>query len=386
MWDALIADGTVEDAETTAYNGGDPVQCVIARVRHYEHIVGSPMRSPTPVTAIVDRDGPTGAAAAARIDALSAVYASWAQHDPAVQAFRRSNLVDRSTAEYRAYVDGHHPRPAHRLVKTDDVQHWVLEQHHAAAADGDGDVRELLARDAPGRPPTMTLAFLAERRVVRLTVDARGVLGELARLADELAERYRWHAAEAAMFVLTGDGAPEVFVYDGSAQIRHGSNAATTRVTMTLDPFLTPDQVAGIYSRLRRRLAPPQQQRSSSIKHYRLAEHVGPRVCSYVDQPSRVRRRGRPPRPGPTGLALYVDPVDGHSWASLRADWNRLHADDPETRTWLYPSDPHFIRDARDILQRLLWPGWDWQQTQEDAGGGQPVQTSPDSSADELGH
>lgn len=240
------------------------------------------------------------------------------------------------------------------------MHQWVQEHHHAGTADGDGHVRQLLAHAAPGSRPTTTLAYLAERRIKQQTVDAHSELGELAHLAEELAERYRWHPAQAATFVLTGAGTPEVFVYTGSAQIRHGPAAATTRVTMTLDPFLTPEQVAAIYSRLRQRLAPPQLPRSCSPKHYRLAEHVGPKVHCYVDQPGRVSRRGRPPQPGPTGLALFVDPIEGHSWTSLRADWNHLHKDDPQTRTWTYATEPHFIRDARQALQRLLWPRWNW--------------------------
>lgn len=52
------------------------------------------------------------------------------------------------------------------------------------------------------------------------------------------------------MFVLT-DSTPEVYVYIGSASVRGGATAATKTVTMTLDPALTPDQVAGIYSRLK---------------------------------------------------------------------------------------------------------------------------------------
>ena len=357
MWEELLEQGYVGDAESEACNGHDPVQYLTERVRRYEHAVGRTMPPPTSLT-----DRPSGAAATARIDALSAIYASWAQHDRDVEAFRCSNLVDHDTPEFRAYLDRSGPYPSYRLLTDDHVQPWVHAQHHAAASDGDGDrhVQELLARAAPGRRATSTLAYTVSHVVQRLTVDARGTLGELARLADELAERYRWHSAAAATFVLSGEAIPEVFVYDGSAQIRHGTTAATTRVTMTLDPFLTPDQVAAIYGRLRQRLARAAMLRASSPKHYRLAEYVGPKVRCYVDQPGRVARRGRPAQPGPTGLALYVDPVDGHSWSGLRVGWNRLQSADPQTQTWIYGADPHFIRDARQAVQRLLWPGWDW--------------------------
>ena len=130
---------------------------------------------------------------------------------------------------------------------------------------------------------------------------------------------------------------------------------------MTLDPVLTPDQVAGIYSRLRASMQPAPQPRSLSIKHYRLAQHVGPYVDLYVDDPGRVVRRGRPPRPGPTGLARFIEPVEGHSWASLRQTWNSKYGkgESTDSRTWRYDRDSNFIRDAKDALTRLLNPGWE---------------------------
>ena len=86
------------------------------------------------------------------------------------------------------------------------------------------------------------------------------------------------------MFVLT-NSVPEVYVYTGSALVRGGATAATTTVTMTLDPALTPDQVAGIYSRLKAKVQPSPPPRSLSVKHYRLAQHVGPHVAFLLEGP-----------------------------------------------------------------------------------------------------
>ncbi|MGH3283399.1 MAG: hypothetical protein ACRDPD_01720, partial [Streptosporangiaceae bacterium] len=106
----------------------------------------------------------------------------------------------------------------------------------------------------------------------------RGPLGQLAQLAETLADRYRWRPSEATMFVLTG-AAPEVRVYVGSAEIRTSGHLATgSRVTMTLDPALSPDEVAGIYDRLRRRFHTGTPPRSQAVRRYRLAGHVGPHV------------------------------------------------------------------------------------------------------------
>jgi len=102
------------------------------------------------------------------------------------------------------------------------------------------------------------------------------------------------------MFVLT-DSVPEVYVYSGSASVRGGATAATTTVTMALDPALTPDQVAGIYSRLKAKVQPSPPPRSLSVKHYRLAQHVGPHVTFLLEEPARITRQAAGPGLIPTG-------------------------------------------------------------------------------------
>jgi hypothetical protein len=122
------------------------------------------------------------------------------------------------------------------------------------------------------------------------------------------------------MFVLT-DMVPELYVYSGSASVRGGATAAATTVTMTLDPALTPDQVAGIYSRLKARVQPSPPARSLSVKHYRLAQHVGPHVALLIlEEPSSSPRAGRRPRPDADGLRRTIAPIGDRTWRSLRHD------------------------------------------------------------------
>src|SRR4051812_41444397 len=92
LWDVLVELGLVADAETEAARGDDPAQYLPELTRIARRITGTgqSMLRPTAEQAVVD--GPRGAAASARIDALTAVYAAWAQHDPEVEAFRQSNL------------------------------------------------------------------------------------------------------------------------------------------------------------------------------------------------------------------------------------------------------------------------------------------------------
>jgi hypothetical protein len=272
-----------------------------------------------------------------------------------------SNLVRHDTPEFLAYLKRRGPHPDYELLRPDGVAAWINDQHDRIADHGDGDehVRQLVMSQRLHEPSlTTTLRYVRGNRENALTVDVRSPLGKLAEVAEKLASRYRWAPSQATDFVLTGR-MPEVLMYTGSAQIRYGiDSSAATRVTMALDPSLTPEQVAGIYARLRAKLHedPP---RSLSLKYCRLAEHVGPHVQFYAQEPGKVRRTGRRPTPGPTGLAQFIDPVPGYSWATLHWDWNAKHADPAEkTWSWRYEHLSNFTRDAQSALTRLLNPGW----------------------------
>lgn len=357
MWAYLDDQGWVGDAETRPRS--EQVRHLMDRIKLMTGAVHSMGERTDSREAKPDR--PPGAAVSARIDALSAIYAAWAQDSTDVQFFRSTALVRQDGEAFRAYLLRQGPYLGYRLIKPAEVQAWIKHQHDGAAADGDGDehVRRLIMNRQPNEPSrTTNLSYVVDSRERTLTVDARSQLGKLAELADKLADRYRWSPAQAAVFALTGQ-VPEVFVYVGSAQIRYGPDSGTTtRVTMTLDPFLTPEQVAEVYARLRAQLrdSPP---RSLSAKHYKLAEHVGPLVRFSVQLPGEILRRGRPPTPGPTGLIQSMDPLPGHTWQSLRRDWNAKYGDHRvHGRSWRYEHASNFTRDAQQAINRLLDPGW----------------------------
>jgi hypothetical protein len=352
MWADLVEQGFVDDAD-----GKPPSErssYLVDRIKQLMAVANS--MSAASRSAPSDR--PRGTAATARIDALSAVYAAWAAAETDVQQFRKRQLVRRDTAEYLAHVQGRGPHPGYELLAPEQVAAWVTD--HYDRAGGEQHIRKLVMdMEVDGPDPTTDLSYIDGKQERRLTVDAGGPLGRLAKLTEKLADWYRWAPAGATDFVLTGR-TPEVFVYVGSAQIRYSiDSSATTRVTMTLDPFLTPEQVAGIYARLRAKLSDNRQIRSQSVKYYRLAEHVGPHVRFYVEEPGKVRRAGRPPTCGPTGLAQFIDPIPGNSWSALCHDWNTKYSDVAEDgRSWRYEHLSNFTRDAQDALRRLLDPGW----------------------------
>ena len=249
------------------------------------------------------------------------------------------------------------------LLEQDQAGAWVRWCYDAEAPGRDAisHVRQLIAETSPRGPRRVAdLSYIDGRDEQRLSVPAASVLGKLARLADQLSEEYRWRPSEATMFVLSGR-TPEVFVYVGSAEIRYHERSATTRVTMTVDPSLNADDVAGIYSRLRQRFHPAPLPRYQSPRRYRLAGHVGPHLQMRAGEPRSRRGPGRPPAPGPSGLATFIEPVPGCTWRSLRNSWNHVFGsttDEDTGRSWRYGNDPNFIRDAKTAVSQLLFPSW----------------------------
>jgi hypothetical protein len=365
VWNALEEHGCTEDLELGLTTAG----VVAMRARRISAALDDPPTQPEPYgqsepVALKDPDLPKASEAArARIDALSVIYAAWAEENGKVRRYRDTVLA-RARAIMAAGAGTAAARPGRAgLLSENEVPGWVQWRYSADSPDGDGDrhVFGLVTSASPRVPRAVAdLWYIADRQERVLTVDARGPLGQLAELAKDLSEEYRWRPSEAAMFVLTG-WRPEVAVYVGSAQIRYNESSTTTRVTMALDPSLSAKDVAGIYGRLRQRFHPARPPRYQSVRRYRLAAHVGPHVQFRAGPPGSRPGPGRPPDPGPSGLVTFIEPVAGHSWQRLRHDWNARYgqdADDGPGRTWRYDSASNFIRDAKIALERLLFPGW----------------------------
>ncbi len=111
-----------------------------------------------------------------------------------------------------------------------------------------------------------------------------------------------------------------------------------------------------------RQIQPSPPPRSLSVKHCRLAQHVGPHVAFLLEEPARTTRPGRGAQPDPDGLVRTVAPLGGRTWRSLRHDWNDQHGtpEGSDGKTWRYDADSNFIRDAKRALSQMLAPGWTW--------------------------
>ena len=145
-----------------------------------------------------------------------------------------------------------------------------------------------------------------------------GVLERLRQLSEALARRYGWNEALATNFVLTGE-APLV----PSVEIRWSvpSNFTTlARISLTVDPALSPREVADHYRRIRAEIVGARH-RDQSEKHMRLATFAAARPAS-----ESLRKR--------------------------MAAWNKQYP------RWKYPRESNFGRDCKQAIQRLLHPDY----------------------------
>jgi hypothetical protein len=343
-WDHLVDQGYVADVEVEASEVDD----LVGTLRQLRRTFGGTRQTFGP-TERIEAPPPKDQSITERIDALSTIFAAWAAEDSDVKRFRNRHLLDWDDLAVRSWLKNHRrgTPPEVRLLKEDQVLTWITQAHHARSATGDGDehVTELVR--IGGR--TDTLDYVVDQQVRRVTVDANGPLGELAKVADRLTHRFRWHPAEATVFVLTGKR-PEVLILTASAETR---TDVATRLILTIDPVLPPQQVAEFYADVRAQIAPVHVPRHLSAKHYRLAQHVGPRVSVKVLPRAQLTGPGRRPGSTSTDWVTKVMPVPPSTWATFYAEWQRT-----VSPKWRYSQQSNFQRDAKKALLRLLWPQW----------------------------
>ena len=206
MWADLLEQGFVDDAEGKPRS--ERASYLVDRIKQLMAVANS--MSAASRSAPSDR--PRGAAATARIDALSAIYAAWAATDTDVQHFRKGQLVRRDTAEYLAYVHRRGSHPGYELLAPEQVAAWVKD--HYDSAGGEQHIRQLVMdMEANGPDPTTDLSYMDGKEGRRLTVDARGPLGRLAKLSEKLANWYRWAPACATRLCNYGSDAGSVRVH-----------------------------------------------------------------------------------------------------------------------------------------------------------------------------
>ena len=169
------------------------------------------------------------------------------------------------------------------------------------------------------RAKTVGYALPGEMWVKVAPVASGGVLDELRALSERLARLYSWKADQATVFVLSGVVPYMVAIrLETEIQTEH---PAASRVTMVIDPVLSPQEVLETYSALRAKVLEGTY-RPLSQKHLQLAVFAAER---------------RPPA----------------KWAAVMRAWNLEH---PELA---YTKETIFARDATAAQNRLLRPRLD---------------------------
>ena len=250
-----------------------------------------------------------------------------------------SDLTARQAATEKSVITFRRQHLTEGLLKREQVDEWITRQ---AGEDGLAsrylrvpipDDCELVRRDGCIlTEPLLTIsdttagtqvdvellsyALPDDQWIRRHPVKHGGTLDRLRVVSKALARRYTWWEAQATVFVLTGDS-PLLSSLRGGIRMAF-SQPISSRITMEIDPTLTPEEVAVRYKKLRASLIGARY-RSMSEKHLRLAEFY----------------RGHKP--------------EGTTWAALMDKWNRS-----QDRGWGYNRFETFARDCKRAWERLM--------------------------------
>lgn len=152
-----------------------------------------------------------------------------------------------------------------------------------------------------------------------------GVPDEILTCVRRLAETYHWLVEDALAFVLAG-----IVPAPQWAEVRVAGDGPETRITLSVDPEISPRTVQSLYAKARKFIQARERVRSMTEKRAELARFV-------VEQP------------------------EGRTWRERMNRWNDLVC--AEHPGWRYRYDTNFNRDARGALRRLTEPGWSWSET-----------------------
>jgi len=142
---------------------------------------------------------------------------------------------------------------------------------------------------------------------------SESALWRLHLLRFHLARRYYWTEKATAWFILTGDP-PAICSYESQTS-KHPELRVLDRLTIKVDPTLTPDEVRALY----RKQSSRGRYRGLTSKHLALAEF-------WESQP------------------------DGTSARERMVHWNSQHGD------WSYDHEKRFTQAAQEAHRRVLEP------------------------------
>lgn len=228
-----------------------------------------------------------------------------------------------------------------KLLKPEEIKNWMYsltEEYHGTRRIASHLIPadRSITRTAEGyriEPPieiseasNITVEELAffengvDGDVGSMAVKPGGVFDRLRALCDGLARRYSWTIPQAVSFVLA-DSTPILEPFQWSLSFRM-SLTSLSRIHMTVDPTLSPNDVAEAYSKIRRQVV-GERHRELSRKHMHLA----------------VFDAGAP---------------SNWTWEKKMKEWNARQKND--NLSWRYESRRNFSRDCTRARERLLAP------------------------------
>lgn len=148
----------------------------------------------------------------------------------------------------------------------------------------------------------------------KIPTSINGVLERLRLLSEGLAQKYDWMEVEATLFVLTGS-IPEICQVSSAVIDRPLS--ALSRIVLTLDPSLSPKEIAEYYRKVRENVIGTRH-RELSDKHMQLA------------------------------IFAATQPEE-RTWSDKMAEWNKTHPAE-----WKYQEVANFSHDCLQARRRLL--------------------------------
>jgi hypothetical protein len=317
IWEYLVDKEFVYDAEIS--------EDLTALVAEMHRLIG-PSRQPSRLNAFhtdAMQQIPNADQLHERSLAISDWFAWAASQKTEVARFRRSNLPDGLLS----------PEQVHDWIATIDQRErpdkWVTE----GAITLDEDVVVQVAHEARfSGIPHVLFRWLETDENGELVgaywpVPPKGTLAEAQQICDSLADWWKWDSYDAMLWLLTGAPA---YVWPIRASGRFGWNYTRgmgtydvhSRITITVDPAVTPEQLGKWWRDLRHRTI-PKRYRPLSVKHLRLAK--------------------------------FASTLSDESWELHRRHWNRTECiEHPE---WRYDDKRNFHRDTVNAVARLLFVG-----------------------------
>jgi len=223
-------------------------------------------------------------------------------------------VLAQEAAERRPVEDFRDEELGGQLLEEARLEEWMTAR---------ADEAKRLDQELTGKPFPRNPLFLLDYRLggedeVRSVWAGQGVLARLRKVTIWLADTYPWDAADGAAFLLCGRTPPVRAIEVAFAAPHPRYAAASARITLSVDPVLSPARVAEVYRATRRRVFRTRH-RSLTVKHLRLARWA-------------LRKS------------------DGVTWIQLMREWN---ADYPN---WRQERPSNFARDCTQAMERLLNP------------------------------